>query len=249
LRRWRSPSTLAALLSSTFPGVLAVSADCHIPNVILGFNGGLLPSLLESLLAAGVSGEVLVVENIPANDDRPFQPVGPLQARRIALDAWAFDPARDRLMLCMRGVKGKTGTFQAFASHCGIQRQHFGILRSGLVTVASTADISPGCYFEPLVAVAPYARLGFSVSVNRGATIGHHTTIGDFSTIGPGCHIAGSCELGERVTLGVGAVVSDHVSIGAGSIVGGGSVVTKSLPTGVLAYGNPCRVVREIAPF
>jgi maltose O-acetyltransferase len=41
-------------------------------------------------------------------------------------------------------------------------------------------------------------------------------------------------------------VVFDHVSIGDGSIVGGGSVVTKDVPAGVLAYGNPCKVIKKI---
>jgi UDP-3-O-[3-hydroxymyristoyl] glucosamine N-acyltransferase len=220
--------------------------DSTTPNVFLGFNGGLLPSLLESLLSSGASGEVLVVENIPAEDDRPFQPAGQLRAKRIGVDAWNFDPARDRLMFCMRGTKGKTGTFKAFAAEKGIKREHFGILRSPFVTIASTVEVSPGCYFEPMVVVAPYTRLGFSVCVNRGVTIGHHTTIGDFSTVNPGCHVAGHCNIGERVIIGMGAVVFDHVSIGAGSIVGGGSVVTKDIPAGVLAFGNPCKVVKEL---
>jgi len=220
--------------------------DYPAPNVILGFNGGLLPSLLESMLSNGTSGEVLVVENILADDDRPFQPAGPLRATRIWIDAWQFDPSRDRLMFCMRGVKGKTGTFKAFEAQKGVHREHFGILRSQLVTIASTATVSPGCYFEPMVVVAPYARLGFGVCVNRGATVGHHTTIGDFSTINPGCHVAGHCAIGARVTIGIGAVVFDHVSIGDGSIVGGGSVVTKDVPAGVLAYGNPCQVIKKI---
>jgi acetyltransferase-like isoleucine patch superfamily enzyme len=217
-----------------------------MPNVILGFSGSLLPSLLESMLSNGASGEVLVVENIVADDDWHFQPAGPLRARRIWIDFWQFAPSRDRLVFCMRGVKGKTGVFKAFEAQKGVAREHFGVLRSQLVTIASTARVSPGCYFEPMVVVAPYARLGFGVCVNRGATIGHHTTIGEFSTINPGCHVAGHCQIGERVTIGIGAVVFDHVAIGDGSIVGGGSVVTKDVPPGALAYGSPCRVIREL---
>ncbi len=38
------------------------------------------------------------------------------------------------------------------------------------------------------------------------------------------------------------------VSIGAGTVIGGGSVVTKDIPAGVLAYGNPCRPARHITP-
>ena len=48
------------------------------------------------------------------------------------------------------------------------------------------------------------------------------------------------------MTIGMGATVFDHISIGDGSVVGGGSVVTKDIPPGVLAFGNPCKVVKEL---
>jgi maltose O-acetyltransferase len=41
-------------------------------------------------------------------------------------------------------------------------------------------------------------------------------------------------------------VVNPGVTIGKGSIIGSGSVVTKDVPAGVIAAGNPCRVIREI---
>ena len=36
------------------------------------------------------------------------------------------------------------------------------------------------------------------------------------------------------------------VTIGSGSVVGGGSVVTRSIPPGVIAAGNPARVIRDV---
>jgi len=50
----------------------------------------------------------------------------------------------------------------------------------------------------------------------------------------------------EDVWIGANATVCGGVTIGAGSIVGAGSVVTKDIPKGVIAAGNPCRVLREI---
>ena len=52
--------------------------------------------------------------------------------------------------------------------------------------------------------------------------------------------------LGSRVWLGGGVIVGPGVSIGADTVVGAGSVVMRDLPAGVLAVGNPCRVVRPI---
>lgn len=53
--------------------------------------------------------------------------------------------------------------------------------------------------------------------------------------------------LGDNVWLGGGVIVGPGVTIGDNSVVGAGAVVTRDLPSGVVAVGNPARVVREIA--
>jgi maltose O-acetyltransferase len=54
--------------------------------------------------------------------------------------------------------------------------------------------------------------------------------------------------IGDDVWIGGGAIICPGVTIGATSIIGAGSVVTKSIPEGVVAAGNPCRVLKEIDP-
>jgi maltose O-acetyltransferase len=54
--------------------------------------------------------------------------------------------------------------------------------------------------------------------------------------------------IGDNVWLGGGAIVCPGVTIGADTVVGAGSVVTKDLPAGVLAVGNPARVIRTLEP-
>lgn len=89
-------------------------------------------------------------------------------------------------------------------------------------------------------------------------------TIGSNTMFGPGVHIYTAShpmaakerrtglELGKPVSVqddvwvGGGAILCPGVTIGAGSIIGAGSVVTKNVPPGVLAAGNPCRVIREL---
>lgn len=51
----------------------------------------------------------------------------------------------------------------------------------------------------------------------------------------------------DDVWIGGGAIICPGVTIGKGSSIGAGSVVTKDIPAGVLAVGNPCRVIREIS--
>lgn len=52
--------------------------------------------------------------------------------------------------------------------------------------------------------------------------------------------------IGNNVWIGAGVSILPGVTIGDNTVVGAGSVVNRSLPSGVLAVGNPCRVIRKI---
>lgn len=53
--------------------------------------------------------------------------------------------------------------------------------------------------------------------------------------------------IGDNVWIGAGVQIMPGVSIGSGTTIGGGSVVTKDIPSNVIAAGNPCRVIRQIS--
>lgn len=52
--------------------------------------------------------------------------------------------------------------------------------------------------------------------------------------------------IGNNVWIGAGAVILPGVTIGDNTVIGAGSVVTKDIPANVVAFGNPCKVSREI---
>jgi maltose O-acetyltransferase len=54
-------------------------------------------------------------------------------------------------------------------------------------------------------------------------------------------------EIGSDVWVGGGAILCPGVCIGGRTVIGAGSVVTRNLPEGVLAAGNPCRVIRQLS--
>ena len=87
--------------------------------------------------------------------------------------------------------------------------------------------------------------------------------IGDFTLFGPSVQIltpvhplearlrrkqeyGKPIEIGSDVWVGGGALILPGVRIGSKSVIGAGSIVTRDVPEGVFAAGNPCRVIREI---
>ena len=51
--------------------------------------------------------------------------------------------------------------------------------------------------------------------------------------------------IGNNVWIGLGAIILPGVTIGDNSVIGAGSVVTRDIPANVIAYGAPCKVIRE----
>lgn len=88
--------------------------------------------------------------------------------------------------------------------------------------------------------------------------------IGDFTLFGPAVQIytplhpfnaeqrrreefGKPIEIGSDVWVGGGAIILAGVRIGSRAVIGAGSVVTRDIPDGMVAAGNPCRVIRAIS--
>ena len=88
--------------------------------------------------------------------------------------------------------------------------------------------------------------------------------VGDYTLFGPGVQILtplhpfnaalrSEQESGKPVDIeadvwvGGGALILAGVHVGSRAIIGAGSVVTRDIPAGVFAAGNPCRVIRDVA--
>lgn len=61
-----------------------------------------------------------------------------------------------------------------------------------------------------------------------------------------GLEFAKPIEVGDNVWIGANVIVLPNVKIGNDTVIGAGSVVTKDIPDGVVAVGNPCVVKRKI---
>ena len=60
------------------------------------------------------------------------------------------------------------------------------------------------------------------------------------------CDYGYNVSVGDNVWIGAGVRVMPGVTIGNNVIIGAGSVVTKDVPDGVMAFGNPCKVYRKL---
>lgn len=62
-----------------------------------------------------------------------------------------------------------------------------------------------------------------------------------------GALIPGKVSIGNRVWIGGGTIILPNVTIGSDTVIGAGSVVTRDIPSGVVAVGSPCRVLRKLS--
>lgn len=112
--------------------------------------------------------------------------------------------------------------------------------------LATSIELEMGVLVEPNVTISSQTKIEFGVTLRRGVCIGHHNIVEQYSQINPGVIVSGNVHIGQGCTLGAGCIIRDNISIGEKSFIGMGSVVTQDIPSGVVAYGNPCKIIRDI---
>lgn len=131
------------------------------------------------------------------------------------------------------------------------------------------AEIGENCYIEPPFHSnfgGGHVHFGNNVYANFNLTLvdDTHIYVGDGTMFAPNVVVSSASHpilpslrekayqynlpvhIGKNCWLGAGVIVLPGVTIGDNTVVGAGSVVTKDLPANVVAYGTPCKVVREI---
>ncbi len=129
-------------------------------------------------------------------------------------------------------------------------------------------NVGKDVYIEPdfICEFGSNITIGDHVFINFGCIIFDcgEVTIGDHAMFGPRAgiyttnhaldpdeRIQNVCiskpvTVGKRVWLGADVKILQGVTIGDDSVIGAGSIVTRDIPSGVIAAGNPCRVIRKI---
>ncbi|MGN1099307.1 MAG: sugar O-acetyltransferase [Christensenellales bacterium] len=131
------------------------------------------------------------------------------------------------------------------------------------------AEIGEGCYIEPPFRSnfgGRHVHFGKNIYANFNLTLvdDTHIYVGDNTMFGPNVTVATAghpilpelrekyyqynapVRIGRNCWIGAGAIILPGITIGDNVVIGAGSVVTKDIPSGVVAVGNPCKVMREI---
>jgi len=131
------------------------------------------------------------------------------------------------------------------------------------------AEVGDGCYIEPPFHAnwgGLHVHFGKDVYANFNLTMvdDGHIYVGDNVMFAPNVTVAtaghpinpelrsqglqynADVHIGKNCWIGSGVLIMPGVTIGENTVIGAGSVVTKDIPSNVVAFGNPCRVAREI---
>ena len=154
------------------------------------------------------------------------------------------------------GARLRSGTVLYDASRIGrgLQTGHGVVIREDCeigdeVSIWSNTVIDYGC------------RIGSRVKIHSNCYVAQFTVIEDDAFLAPGVSIANDLypgdeesaklmtgpHIGAGAQIGVNVTILPFVRIGAGAMIGSGSVVTRDIPAGMVAYGNPALPRRPVA--
>ncbi|MBE6030236.1 MAG: sugar O-acetyltransferase [Clostridiales bacterium] len=151
-----------------------------------------------------------------------------------------YDPERLGILREVLGKTGKTFYFQGpvqinYGSHTFIGENFFANFNTVIMDDARVY-IGDNVCFGPNVSLMA-TNHPLIASERMGQNPDGSTTMAEF---------AEEIHIGDNVWLACNVTVLGGVTIGNNVVVGAGSVVTKDIPDGYLAYGNPCKPIRPI---
>ena len=170
-----------------------------------------------------------------------------------------YDPFDSELVAARNRARGLCQDLNATREEQGDERRR--ILRELFGAGGDSVWMQPPFFCD----YGSNIRLGHRVFFNFNCIVLDvcEVIIGDYTLFGPAVQIytathpmnaelrrqqefAKPITIGSDVWVGGGAILCPGVRIGDRSVIGAGSVVTRDIPEGVFAAGNPCRVIREI---
>jgi len=124
-------------------------------------------------------------------------------------------------------------------------------VKANNVVIMDNVNLGHGYILCPFVTLTSNIKIGKCFHANIYSYVAHDCIIGDFVTFAPCVKCNGNVHIEDYVYIGTGAIIFQGMPdkplvIGRGSIIGAGSVVTKDVPSNVVAYGSPAKIQKEL---
>lgn len=209
--------------------------------VVLG-TGGLgkeLLWLLENNNREDQQWNILGFIDSVKRDDEPVKGYGV-----IGDDAWLLSYPHPVSAICGFGAPGlRRKIVQIYKK--AAYNVSFPTLISNTADVSKHAQLEEGCIVCSGVRIAPHVKLGAFVTLNLNCTVGHDTTVQEFSIVNPGANVSGNIWIGNDCEIGTGACIIQGRRLGPKTVVGAGSVIIRDVPGYCTVVGNPGRILEK----
>ncbi len=148
-------------------------------------------------------------------------------------------------MMLPSDLEGRATLMRTLLGHTG---ERFKIISPFMCDYGFNIEVGEDFFANANLMILDEARVTFGDHVFLGPncsfyTAGHPL---DVEQRNRGLEYSLPITVGDNVWIGGNVTVVPGVTIGSNTVIGAGSVVTHDIPAGVLAAGNPCRVIREI---
>ncbi len=202
---------------------------------IFGAGGGAIETLEDSLYVLGkgvfIPRYLILVEDNPTKDklivfgeEFPIVAMADLPKGEIYGHISAFTPKYKEKLDKLKDVKWITAVSY----------------------MAKLPDYKPvGFNLRAYSFIGRTAEIGRHVKVNYHSIVTHNCEIGDYSFISHNVAMSAKVKIGKRCTIYENATILPGVTIGDDTVIGAHSLVTKDIPSNVLAYGSPAKVVKD----
>jgi sugar O-acyltransferase (sialic acid O-acetyltransferase NeuD family) len=204
---------------------------------ILGFSEAALTMIFDIFESNENFPKVDIINNLKLTPSKKYH------NKNFSIEEF-FEVNKNKSSFLLGGVKPNTKE-KIRNSYPNIKDSDFINIFSKNSEISSTTLLGNGIIVNTMSSIAGFSEIKNFVFINRNCSIGHHTIINEYTTLNPGANVAGNVIVGKNCQIGMGSNIIDGITIGNNVIIGAGSVVTKNIPDNVVAYGNPCKIIRE----
>lgn len=211
-------------------------------KILLVGGGGHCRSVLDSLLSMGGYDEIGIVERHSGNWPTLLGvPVvgSDSELHQLFVSGWTY-------AAITLGSVGNPANRRRLYETLKALGFNFPSIIDPTAVIGRDVTLGEGTFVGKQAAINSGSVVGCCAIINTGAIVEHDCSIDDFAHISPGAVLCGGAEVSRDAHVGAGAVIRQGIKIGQGTLIGAGSTVVKDIGAYAKAFGNPCRIIKNI---